>query len=128
MSSTTKNPCARTFHFAGEERVFNLNDPAVISVIEGGHDLNNFALIMKFSSKPAFGSPAAALKRFINSEYTVADIENTIALGLVGGGMAVEDAFALVAEHVTGKPLAANALIASEVLAALFVGDTKEAA
>ncbi|WP_246515378.1 gene transfer agent family protein [Bradyrhizobium diversitatis] len=40
----------------------------------------------------------------------------------IGGGMDVDEAFALVKEHVTGKPLAANALIASEVISALFVG------
>jgi hypothetical protein len=44
--------------------------------------------------------------------------KNFIALGLIGSGIAEDEAFALVDEHVVGKPLAANALIASETIAA----------
>lgn len=125
---TDTNPCARQIRFAGEVRTFNLNDPAVLSVISGGHDLHNVTLMLKFAGRaPLAGhygdTPAACLKRFLEQTYSIADIENVIALGLIGGGANTDEAFKLVKEHVTGKPLAANALIASEVIAALFVGE-----
>jgi hypothetical protein len=126
--SSTINPCARQIMFAGEVRAFNLNDPAVLATMAGGgSDLRNMALLIKFMGKsPLAGqygdTPAASLKRFVQNEYSVADIENVIALGLIGGGMDSGDAFDLVAQHVTGQPLAANALIASEVIGALFIG------
>lgn len=127
MTNTTNNPCARQIMFAGEVRTFNLNDPTVLSVIAGGHDLRNMTLALKFAGKaPLAGqhgdTPAACLKRFLETSYSISDIENVIALGLIGGGSSTDEAFALVKENVTGKPLAANALIASEVIAALFVG------
>jgi hypothetical protein len=127
------NPCAREIQFAGETRTFNLNDPDVLSLIAGGHDLRDLALMMKFAGRaPLAGqygdTPAACLKRVVQSEYSISDIENVIALGLIGGGMDANEAFGLVEEHVTGKPLAANALTASEVIAALFVGAASEAA
>jgi len=126
MTDTT-NPCARQIKFAGELRTFNLNDPTILSVIAGGNDLRNMTLTMKFAGRsPLAGqhgdTPAACLKRFLETSYSVSDIENVIALGLIGGGISTEDAYALVEEHVKGQPLAANALIASEVIAALFVG------
>jgi hypothetical protein len=133
MTDITTNPCARQIHFAGELRTFNLNDPQVMTAIAGGMSvLSSMPLMMKFAGRAPlegqYGStPAACLKRFLQTEYSVSDIENVIALGLVGGGMTVDEAFDLVAEHVMGKPLAANAVIASEVISALFVG-TQEAA
>ncbi|KYK45160.1 hypothetical protein A1D31_11045 [Bradyrhizobium liaoningense] len=131
MSSTT-NPCAREIKFAGEVRTFSLNDPTVLTTIAGGHDMRNLQLLMKFSGqRPLAGqygdTLAACLKRFLEQVYSVSDIENVIALGLIGGGMAADEAFRLVKEHVTGKPLAANALIASEVISALFVGAAEAA-
>ncbi len=121
------NPCARQIQFAGEVRTFNLNDSAVLSVIAGGHNLKNMALSMRFAGRsPLYGqhgdTPAACLKRFVETTYSVRDIENVIALGLIGGGTDTDEAFTLVEQHVTGQPLAKNALIASEVIAALFVG------
>jgi hypothetical protein len=125
--SSMINPCARQIPFAGEVRTFNLNDPAVLATMAGGQDLRNMALLMRFAGRSPldgqYGStPAACLKRFLEQVYSVSDVENVIALGLIGGGTATDEAFALVKEHVTGQPLAANALVASEVIAALFVG------
>ncbi|MBN8967711.1 MAG: gene transfer agent family protein [Rhizobiales bacterium] len=132
MTDITTNECARTIMFAGELRTFNLNNRDILSTIAGSHDLRNLSLLMKFQGRaPLDGqygpTPAAALKRFIQGEYSVSDIENVIALGLIGGGTSVDEAFRLVAENVTGKPLAANALIASEVISALFVGEQEAA-
>lgn len=131
MSSMT-NPCAREIKFAGELRTFNLNDPTVLATIAGAHDIRNLQLLMKFAGqRPLVGqfgdTPAACLKRFLEQVYSVSDIENVISLGLIGGGMAADEAFQLVKEHVTGKPLAANALIASEAISALFVGAAEAA-
>jgi tail tube GTA-gp10-like protein len=120
--------------FACEVRTFNLNDLAVLGAISGDVlAMTSMQLLLKFGGQPPLAgqygdTPAACLKRFLQSEYSIRDIENVIALGLVGGGMDVEDALALVKDHVTGKPLAANALIASEVVSALFVGADVEAA
>lgn len=130
--SSINNPCARQIPFAGEVRNFNLNDPTVLATIAGGHDMSNLSLLMKFSGqRPLAGqygdTPAACLKRFLEQVYSVSDVENVITLGLIGGGMDADDAFALVKAHVTGQPLAANALIASEVIAALFVGAAEAA-
>jgi hypothetical protein len=127
------NPCARQIIFAGEVRTFNLNESSVLSAMTNGHDLRNMSLMLKFGGRaPLAGqhgdTPAACLKRFLEQTYSISDVENVIALGLIGGGMDTNDAFALVKEHVTGQPLAANALIASEVMAALFVGSQGEAA
>jgi len=132
MTDTTTNPCARTIMFAGEARVFNLNTPKTLAAMSAGNLLNDMPLAMKFGGRaPLEGqygnTPAACLKRFLQTEYSVSDIENVIALGLIGGGMSVDAAFDLVAEHVTGKPLAANAVIASEVISALFVGAAEAA-
>lgn len=113
--------------FAGEVRTFNLNDSTVLAAIAGGHDLRHMGLLMRFMGRaPLAGqygdTPAACLKRFLEQTYSISDIENVITLGLIGGGMDTDDAFDLVAKHVTGQPLAANALIASQVMSALFVG------
>nr|WP_292617696.1 GTA-gp10 family protein [Nitrobacter sp. 62-23] len=64
-------------------------------------------------------TPAACHQRFVEKIYSAEDVENVIVLGLIGGGMPEDEAFALVDEHVHGKPLDANAQIASETIAAL---------
>jgi hypothetical protein len=68
-------------------------------------------------------TPAAAFKRFDEGVYAPNDIEQVLRLGLIGGGLSENKADALIAEHVTGQPLAANAVVAFNVLAALFVGE-----
>ena len=133
MTDITTNECARQIQFAGELRTFTLNDPQILAAIAGGTDLRNLPLLMKFGGRPPLtgkygDTPAACLKRFLQTEYSVSDIENVITLGLIGGGMSADEAFDLVKTHVTGKPLSANALIASEVVSALFVGAPSEAA
>ncbi len=129
------NPCAREIQFAGEVRTFNLSDPKVLATIQsnGISRDTDMALLMRFSgTSPLAGqygdTPAACLKRFIEQVYSIRDVENVIALGLIGGGMSSEEAFDLVEDYVTGQPIASNALIASEVIMALFVGEQAEAA
>ncbi|MGY4469347.1 hypothetical protein ACVWWK_005056 [Bradyrhizobium sp. LB9.1b] len=67
-------------------------------------------------------APAAALARFEGGSYTPEDVERLIELGLIGGGMPERDAEALLDSHVRHQPLAPNVIVASTVLAALFVG------
>lgn len=134
MSSTTENPCARTIMFGGEMRNFNLNNPHILAAVDGGISaLSSITLLMHFGGQQPlagqYGSTlAACLKRFEQNVYSIVDIEHIIALGLIGAGMSAAEAFDLVDKHVKGQPVAANALIAYEVLAALFVGIQSEAA
>ena len=131
MTSSINNPCARKVKFAGEVRTFNLNDPTVLGLIAGGMTAmmsgasaethRRFALTPPLVG-PNGDTPAACMRRFVESNYSVRDIENVIGLGLIGGGMSERTAWSMVDEHVVGQPLAANALIASEVIGALFVG------
>jgi hypothetical protein len=127
MPSKT-NPSARQIKFAGEVRTFNLNDPKVLAMIAGGAALKNVARMVTIArlgigraplAGPYGDTPAACHRRFVEKIYSPSDVENVIALGLIGGGTAEDKAFALVDEHVANKPLEANALIASEVIAAL---------
>ncbi|WP_061848517.1 gene transfer agent family protein [Bradyrhizobium sp. DOA1] len=67
-------------------------------------------------------APAAALARFEAGNYTPEDVERLIELGLIGGGVAEREVEALLDQYVRHKPLAPNVIIASTVLAALFVG------
>ena len=105
------NECAREIAWAGGKHVFNLNDKSALLRMQvmglRGHNGN---------------TPAACLSRFENSAYSIDDVERIIEWGLIGGGTKPSDARTLVAEHVREKPLAANAVIAFEVLAALFIG------
>lgn len=128
MTDRSTNPNARQLKFAGKVRTFNLNDPRVLAMISGGAQLKKVARMITIcrlgiGRAPLAGqygdSPAACHRRFLEKVYSATDVENVIALGLIGGGMAEDEAFALIDEHVTGKPLEANALIASETIAAL---------
>ncbi|SFH83716.1 GTA-gp10 family protein [Bradyrhizobium sp. cf659] len=67
-------------------------------------------------------SPAVVLTRFLDNSYSPDDVERVIELGLIGGGMAERDVEALLSEHVRGKPLNPNLIIATRILAALFAG------
>ncbi|MGL9618299.1 gene transfer agent family protein [Bradyrhizobium sp. U531] len=67
-------------------------------------------------------APAVALARFEAGNYTPEDVERLIELGLIGGGVPERHVEALLDQHVRQKPLAPNVVIASTVLASLFVG------
>jgi hypothetical protein len=129
MTKNSTNRCARQISFAGKVRTFNLNDPKVFAMIAGGAKLKQVSRMITIARlgigrAPLAGqygdTPAACHKRFLEKIYSATDVENVITLGLIGGGMAEDQAFALVDEHVVGNPLEANALIASETIAALF--------
>lgn len=67
-------------------------------------------------------TPAAALKRFGEEVWSPTDVERIFEIGLIGGGLSRQDTAALIATHVRGQPIAANAVVAYEVLANLFTG------
>jgi len=103
--------CARIIEWAGGTHTFDLGHPWI-------------AKVLSFRGFPGSGgsSPAACLARFENQNYTADDIEAVIRLGLIGGGMDEAAAQAVIINHVYGKPLGPLAIIAFEVLGALFVG------
>lgn len=104
--------CARVINWAGGTHTFNLNHPWVRDVLS-----------FRGIPGPNGDTPAACLHRFDAGNYSIDDIERVIELGLIGAGMAERDVEALLDQHVRSKPLAANVMIATQVLAALFVGD-----
>jgi hypothetical protein len=110
----TDNECARTFTWAGGTTTFNLNHPWVRSVLS-------------YRGIPGANgnTPAACLARFDAGNYSIDDVLAVLELGLIGGGMTRREADAVLDVHVRGKPIAPNAMIAIEVLAALFVGAAK---
>lgn len=108
----THDQCAREITWAGGKHTFNLNHPWVKSVLS-----------FRGIPGPNGNTPAACLSRFDAGNYSIDDIERVLELGLIGGGLSRPEAFAVLTAHVRGKPLAPNAMIAVQVLAALFVGD-----
>ena len=108
--------CARQIAWAGGTHTFSLNHPWVRNVLS-----------FRGIPGPNGDTPAACLARFDAANYSIADVERIIELGLIGGGMAERDVDALLDSHVRGQPLGPNAMIAMEVLAALFVGDSNAA-
>lgn len=102
---TDTSPCAREITWSGGTHLFDLGHPWVRRV-------------MNYRG-PA---PAAVAARFETSNYTPEDVERVIELALIGGGMPERDVDALLDAHVRGKPLGPNVILASAVLAALFVG------
>lgn len=97
--------CAREITWAAGTHTFDLNDKRVLLMMQ----------VLGFS-------PAASFRRFQDEVYSPEDVERIIEFGLIGGGMSRGEARAIIEAHVNGKPLMANALLAANVLAALFVG------
>lgn len=124
------NECSREIEWAGGTHTFNLNEPKVLAILSRSPDAPRCARTRSgvLDLRPLDGSPAATLRRFDESEYSIADVERVILYGLWGGGLSLSDAEALVAEHVTGKPLAHSAQVAFAVISALFIGAQTDAA
>ena len=109
MSDTSD--CARELEWSGGKHVFNLGHAWVRNV------LSVRGLPGQFGN-----TPAACLKRFDESIFDSEDVERILELGLIGGGLSRADAAKLIDQRVSGQPIAPNAVIAFQVLAALFVG------
>lgn len=121
------NECAKEIEWAGGKHVFNLNHPRVLEVLAGARRKNfartrTGALQLDPLSGQYGDTPAAALRRFEEGVYSIADVERVLLYGLWGGGMGFAAADALVGQHVRNQPVARNAVVAYGVIAALFVG------
>lgn len=72
-----------------------------------GDDMYDFRLaygeLLELQEKTGVG-PFALYRRFMNDDWLVGDIYETIRLGLVGGKMAPKEAFKLATKHVKGNP------------------------
>jgi hypothetical protein len=95
--------------WSGGEHVFNLNHPYVRNVLS-------------IRGLPGdYGStPAACFKRFEQNMFSTEDVERVIYLGLVGGGLSIKEAEALVDRFVRSQPLLENSATAFSALATLF--------
>ncbi|MEH3117412.1 MAG: gene transfer agent family protein [Methylorubrum populi] len=76
----------------------------------------------------ATGAGIGALVRRVIEERTFhhADVEHTIRLGLIGGGMSPKEAARLVAAYLPAAPLEEGMLLAMSVLGSLFFGTSRE--
>ena len=95
--------------WSGGEHIFNLNHSYVRNVLS-------------IRGLPGdYGStPAACFKRFEQGIFASEDVERVIYLGLVGGGLSIKEAGALVDRFVRSRPLLENSATAFSVLATLF--------
>jgi hypothetical protein len=112
MTETSK--CARAVTWAGGSHTFDLSHPWVWSVLS-----------IRGLPGPNGATPVACLARFDSGSYSLDDVERVLELGLIGGGASRQEAGKLLNDHVRGKPILPNALLAMQVLSALFVGDAQ---
>ncbi|WP_410824331.1 gene transfer agent family protein [Methylobacterium oryzisoli] len=101
---------SRTAHitfFGDAEHVFDLAKPEIIRALE-----------------TAVGSGIGALCARVmeTRQFSHADLEHTLRLGLVGGGMDTKAAALLVGHYLPLLPLVEAQLVAVGVLAALWFG------
>ena len=106
---TDINTAPKTMIWSGGEHVFNLNHLYVRNVLS-------------IRGLPGdYGStPAACFKRFEQNIFSTEDVERVVYLGLVGGGLPIKEAGALVDRFVRSRPLLENSATAFSVLATLF--------
>lgn len=102
---------ARTINWAGGSHTFDLADKRAASRLQ------------VIGLPGQYGNTAtAAFQRFEQGVYSIDDVERIIEWGLIGGGMSSLDAKQIVDLHVRGKPIATNAMLAMNILTALFIG------
>ena len=104
----TEDDCSRTITWGGGTHRFNLNHRWVRNVVG--------------LSGIAGHTTAAVLQSFDQQSYSTEHVERILELGLLGGGMAEREVEVIMDKHVRNQPIAPLAMIAVEVLAALFVG------
>lgn len=67
-------------------------------------------------------------RRLFAGDFHLADVSETIRLGLIGGGATPGEASALVAAYVTNRPFAETYPLAVSILEALWSGSADETA
>lgn len=70
--------------------------------------------------------PGTLLKRVLDGGWFVADIRETIRLGLIGGGKKPAEAYILVKRYVDAFPWSENLMPAALILSACVHGDSKD--
>ncbi|MHB2165736.1 gene transfer agent family protein [Alsobacter sp. R-9] len=61
-------------------------------------------------------------RRLVSNEFALADVSETIRLGLIGGGTLPEDADALVKVYIAERPLAESYPLALSILERVWFG------
>lgn len=84
-----------------------------------------FGQLLELQEKTEVG-PFALYRRFMNEEWLIGDIYETIRIGLVGGGMPHKDAFKLATKYVKECPPLENLNLARLVLIAGLHGAPEE--
>lgn len=64
----------------------------------------------------------ALIRRVFATDYKQADLNETIRLGLIGGGASPEEAATLIKTYATGRPLAETFPLTVSILEALWFG------
>src|ERR1700712_5217801 len=98
---TEISKCARVVTWAGGTHTFDLSHPWVWSVLS-----------VRGIPGPNGATPVACLARFDAGTYSIEDVERVLELGLIGGGATIGVAHAILKDHVRGKPILPNALLA----------------
>lgn len=80
-----------------------------------------FPLIEELERKTGVGI-GVLFQRIRSLAFSIADIAETIRLGLIGGGMAPADAFKLVETYVRQRPLAETLPVALSILELVWFG------
>lgn len=84
-----------------------------------------FPLLKELQNKTGVGI-GALFHRVRSLHFSIADISETIRLGLIGGGMQPKDAFALVQTYVENRPLAESLPVALGILDAVWFGTSAD--
>jgi hypothetical protein len=71
------------------------------------------------------GGIGGIVRRVFARDFTFAEVTETIRLGLIGGGTDPEEAAALIAAHVTPRPLMIGFALATAILQATMLGVEK---
>lgn len=84
-----------------------------------------FDLIAELERKTGVGI-GALFNRLFRGDFSLADITDTIRLGLIGGGASPEQAAAIVRTYVENRPLSETYPIAVAILETLWFGKANE--
>ena len=112
---TDINTTPKPMIWSGGEHVFNLNHPYVRNVLSIRELPGDYG-----------STPAACFKRFEQGIFSTEDVERVIYLGLIGGGLSIKEAGALVERFVRSQPVLENSATAFSVLATLFTASDIE--
>lgn len=109
------SPCEIRLIFGDGERLFRLPLKQIAELQEA------------CGGKTGGGAIGSIYKRLSTGDYTVEDLTHIIRLGLIGGGMAWQEARDLTARELEGRPLMSRWGVALGVLQATMQGYEPEA-